>query len=108
MRSRLIERVTMLTENKCSLPKTLVYEKFSKSYDTRATITPIGYTTDEVKVYSIIIPMPPAIFSNVSFAGIMWNSMEYVFSSPLKEWSSSQRLKNNQMKFLKGIITPVA
>lgn len=103
MRAKFTECVTMLTENKCISSEVLTYEKFLKSYETRATITPIGYTSDETKIYSIIIPMPPAVLSNVSFIGVMWNGVEYVFTAPLKV---HQNTMHHSIQFLCGTIKP--
>lgn len=99
IRSELTECVTILTENKCSLLKTLTYEKFLKSYDTRAKIVPLGYISSKTKIYSVTIPIPPAELSNVPFIGILWNNAEYTFTAPLKPYCR---------KFLIGNIKPIA
>lgn len=106
MRSRFAECVTMLIKNECHPTKTLTYEKFLKSYDTRATIIPIGYTSDEIRIYSVVIPTPPIVLSSKSFIGLIWNNIEYVFISPLKIKQNPKM--RNRVQFLHGIIKSVA
>ena len=103
IRAKLTEKVTMLIENKCNLQKLLVYERYVKSYDTRAKIIPVGYAEGK-KIYSIIIPMPPAMLSQLSFTGVLWNGSEYVFTSPLKIKGGTT---HNRVQFLCGTIKPV-
>ncbi len=84
IRSQLTERIIVLTVNNNNTTNNLYFEKYRESYKTRAKIQQIGYTAEGKEIYNVEFPLSAAKLKTTPFAGILWNSKEYLFSSPLK------------------------